>query len=120
VAQAGLTLSFHDDDDMANNSDTPPETALGLQWDRHINVGHVLTTLAMAGSIIFWGNAMDRRVAVLEEQYRSQQQRDAAQDSATASAVLLLRSDFADMRGEARELNRRLERYLERTGGGGK
>ncbi|MFZ4110389.1 MAG: hypothetical protein ACOYKQ_07965 [Polymorphobacter sp.] len=85
----------------------------GFQWDRHINVGHVLTTLAMAGSIVFWGNAMDKRVAVLEEQYRTQQQRDAQQDNATATALLLLRSDFADMRGETRELNRRIERYIE-------
>jgi hypothetical protein len=85
----------------------------GFSWDRHINVGHVLTTLVMAASIFAWGSAMDRRVAVLEEQYRAQRQRDEQQDSATAAAILLLRADFAELRGEIRETNRRLERYVE-------
>jgi hypothetical protein len=99
--------------DQSEHKDDGQAPFGGFQWDRHINVGHVLTTLAMAGSIVFWGNAMDKRVAVLEEQYRTQQQRDAQQDNATAAAILLLRSDFAELRGEIRETNRRLERYVE-------
>jgi hypothetical protein len=95
-------------------SDQQPEQPAGMwQWDKHVNVGHVLTTLSMAAAIFWWGSAMDKRVAVLEEQYRAQQQRDQQQDSSTAAAILLLRGDFAELRGEIRETNRRLERYVE-------
>lgn len=100
-----------------NQSDEPSGTIQpGFSFDKHINVGHVLTTLAMAASIFFWGNAMDKRVTVLEERARAQEQRDSSQDSALAGALLLLRNDIADLRGELREQNRRLERYLDAKG----
>ena len=85
----------------------------GFSFDKHINVGHVLTTFAMAASIFFWGNAMDKRVTVLEERARAQEQRDQSQDAAMAGALLLLRSDLAEVRSDIREANRKLERYLE-------
>lgn len=84
--------------------------------DPTVNVGHILTTLTMAAAIFLWGNAMDRRVAVLEEKAHSQDRRDTQQDTTAASALLLLRSDFADLRGEIRETNRKVERYIESNG----
>jgi hypothetical protein len=35
--------------------------------DKRINIGHILTTLAIAGSVFLWGSAIDRRVALLEQ-----------------------------------------------------
>lgn len=84
--------------------------------DPTVNISHILATLTMAASIFLWGNAMDRRVAVLEEKAHSQEKRDVQQDSSAASALLLLRADFADLKGEIRETNRKVERYIESNG----
>ena len=84
--------------------------------DPTVNVGHILTTMTMAAAIFAWGNAMDRRMAILEEKAHSQEKRDVQQDNTAASALLLLRSDFADLRGEIRETNRKVERYIESNG----
>lgn len=84
--------------------------------DPTVNIGHILTTLTMAAAIFAWGNAMDRRMAILEEKAHTQEKRDAQQDTTAASALLLLRSDFADLRGEVRETNRKVERYIESNG----
>jgi hypothetical protein len=84
--------------------------------DPTVNISHILATLTMAASIFMWGNAMDRRMAVLEEKAHSQEKRDTQQDTTAASALLLLRADFADLRGEIRETNRKVERYIESNG----
>lgn len=81
--------------------------------DKRLNVGHILTTLALAGSIITWGSVMERRVAVLEDRSVTQEKRDAGQDVAASNAVLLLRADLAGMRAEAQETNRKLDRLIE-------
>lgn len=82
--------------------------------DKRLNAGHILTTAALAVSIFAWGSAMDRRVSVLEEKARAQAERDQQQDSTTASAILLLRQEFSELRGEIRATNGKLDRLLER------
>lgn len=83
-------------------------------FDQRINVGHLLTTIAMAASLFVYAGAIDRRIAVLEATSVHQEKRDAQQDSQTAAALLLIRNDLTDMRGEIREATRKLERYMER------
>lgn len=95
-------------------SDEQPKRHFAL--DPTVNVGHILTTLTMAAAIFAWGNAMDRRMAILEEKAHTQEKRDTQQDNTAASALLLLRADFADLRGEIRETNRKVERYIESNG----
>lgn len=34
--------------------------------DKTISIGHILTTLTVAGSLVVWGLTVDKRVAVLE------------------------------------------------------
>lgn len=34
--------------------------------DKTISIGHILTTLSVAGSLIVWGLTVDKRVTVLE------------------------------------------------------
>lgn len=55
----------------------------GLRFNPEINAGHVLTfiSLVIAG-FVTWG-VMDRRVAVLEENRKTQEVIDARQDQAT-------------------------------------
>lgn len=83
-------------------------------FDQRINVGHLLTTFAMAASLFVYAGAVDRRIAVLEEKALAQRERDVQQDSQAAAALLLLRNDLADMRGEVRESTRAIQRYMER------
>ncbi len=98
---------------------SPPPPLEREHWtlDKRLNVGHLLTTVALAASIFAWGAAIERRTAVLEEKARAQVDRDSAQDMAGANAVLLLRNEFSELRNEIRETNRKLDRYLERLGG---
>ena len=44
------------------------------QWhlDKTFNISHILTTLAIAGSMFTYANNMDKRVAVLEERINTQ------------------------------------------------
>lgn len=93
-----------------------PEAPRPHHWsfDQRINVGHLLTTLAMAASLFVYAGAIDKRIAVLEEKAAAQRERDVQQDSQTAAALLLIRNDLADMRGELREASRKIERYFDR------
>lgn len=84
--------------------------------DRRLNVGHLLTTLSLAAAIFAWGSAMDRRLAVIEEKARAQAERDSAQDAALASALVLLRTEFGDLRAEVRQTNQKIDRFIERRG----
>jgi hypothetical protein len=40
--------------------------------DKTLNIGHLLTTFVLAGSVFMYASGMDRRVAVLEEKAQSQ------------------------------------------------
>ncbi len=82
-------------------------------FDLTVNLGNVLTALAMLAAGFTWGSAMDRRVAVLEEKAQVLKERDSQQDSQTHASVILLRSEFAELKTEIRETNRRLERLLD-------
>lgn len=87
-------------------------------FDQRINVGHLLTTIGMAAGLFVYAGAIDRRIAVLEEKAAAQRERDIQQDSQAASALLLLRNDLTDMRGELREATRSIQRYVERRENG--
>lgn len=44
--------------------------------DKNISVGHLLTTLALAGSVLVWAMSMDTRVTVLEAELAHSQKYD--------------------------------------------
>jgi hypothetical protein len=80
------------------------ETINKARWqlDRHINVGHLLTTIALMAGLFLWGSRMEQRIAVLEDRYNRQ-------DAATAEA-------FRELKIELREMSRKLDRWQEREG----
>jgi hypothetical protein len=39
----------------------------GWHLDRRVSVGHIVTTLAVAVSLVIWLNDIDKRISVLEE-----------------------------------------------------
>lgn len=78
----------------------------GLRFDATINAGHVLTfiSLVVAG-FVTWG-VMDRRVAVLEENRKTQAVIDSQQDQALRE--LSLRTEKSQER-----LEQKLDRIIE-------
>lgn len=99
---------------MADETRSTRSSAGHWSVDTRLNVAHLLTTISLVAGLFAYANAIDRRIAVLEEKAASQRERDLSQDSQTASALLLLRADIADLRGELREANRALRGYMER------
>lgn len=89
----------------------PPDTHWSL--DLRLNVGHLLTTFALAFSVFIWASKMESRVVVLEDRSLAQEKRDANQDISSSNAVVLLRADLAGMRQDTQETNRKLDRLIE-------
>lgn len=72
--------------------------------DKTLNIGHLLTTLVIAGSAFMYASGMDKRVAVLEEKTTAQARiaeqsqtntRELAND--VKDEIRLLRSDMMDI-----------------------
>lgn len=103
---------------MTDDDSAPEKPRQHWSFDQRINVAHLLTTVAMVAGLFGYASAIDKRIAVLEEKAIAQRERDTQQDSQALAALQLLRSDLADLRGEVREANRKLERYFDRREGG--
>lgn len=72
----------------------------GWRINKHLDVGHLITTVVLACSIVFWGAQMDSRVAKLE--YIVQQQ-----DSVIAQ-------QRAEVRDSLKAIDTKLDRLVER------
>lgn len=82
--------------------------------DKRLNLSHLITTLAMAASIMWWGAAMDRRVAVLEESRQVQRSIDERQDADLYRTLTAMKEESRLLRDELRETTRKLDRLIER------
>lgn len=72
----------------------------GWKINKHLDVGHLLTTVALACSIVFWGAQMDSRVAQLE--YITKQQAD------------VIGQQRAEVRDSLKAIDGKLDRLVER------
>ena len=72
--------------------------------DTTVNVAHILTTIALVGSILSWGS--DMKAAVQRH------------DSEIAELKLTTREDRSVLREELREINRKVDRIADRVGAG--
>lgn len=86
------------------------------QWhlDKRLNISHILTTIVLAGGMLGWGSAMDRRVAVLEERAAAQRLIDDRQDADMLRALGLIKEESRLLRDELRDQGRKLDRLIER------
>lgn len=79
------------------------------QWhlDKTFNISHILTTLAIAGSMFTYANNMDKRVAVLEERVNTQTEvaQRAQQDMKDLTGEV--KFELRALRGEILELIKR-------------
>jgi hypothetical protein len=79
------------------------------QWhlDKTFNISHILTTVAIAGSMFTYANNMDKRVAVLEERVNTQTEvaQRAQQDMKDLTGEV--KFELRALRGEILELIKR-------------
>lgn len=75
--------------------------------DKRLNVSHLLTTVVLTVGIFSWAGTMDKRVALLEAQIRTQTELDQRQDRDR----LALGNEIKD---QLRQLNNKLDRIIER------
>lgn len=85
--------------------------------DKKLNVGHLLTTLTLAGALVSWGGAMDRRIAVLEEKAATYQVEQRRQDEQLKVSIDSIRDEFRSLREDLREHTRKLDRIVENGNG---
>lgn len=91
-----------------------PDDPRHWHLDKRLNISHLLTTFAMAASIMWWGAAMDRRVAVLEEARQQQRATDERQDADLYRTLTAMKEESRLLRDELRETTRKLDRLIER------
>ena len=84
------------------------------KWDKHINIAHVLTTVAMVTSVFIWINKTDQRLSLLEERISSSQAMSAAMDVSASQQLQLLREEFRAVREEMVRTNNKLDRFIEK------
>lgn len=79
------------------------------QWhfDKRINVGEVLTTIALAGSVFIWLSSVESRVATLTTQVDSIKESQVAQTES-------IRREMTYLRGSIDKLNDKLDRLIEK------
>lgn len=75
--------------------------------ERTVSVGHIITTLSVAATVIIGWKDIDKRVAIVEWSSAQQKEIDARQDAANQLAFEGLRSDL-------RDINQKLDRIIER------
>lgn len=90
----------------------PPPAPSQEPWHlkREIQLGHVITTVTVALSAVFYVSKLDQRIALVEQHLGSQRDRDARQDEALTDKTVAL----------ARQLERmeaKLDRLIERNNG---
>lgn len=86
-----------------------PEAPASWHFKREIQLGHIITTLTIAVSVVMYVGKQDQRIALIEQQLKQQQERDQRQDHEAANALRLVREDL-------RALAEKLDRIYERTG----
>lgn len=74
---------------------------------REIQLGHLITTITVAVSVVVYVSKLEQRIALVEQQHQVQRDRDAQQDQATREAMATLRQQLDRM-------DTKLDRLIER------
>jgi hypothetical protein len=75
---------------------------------REIQLGHIITTLTIAVSVVVYVGKQDQRIALIEQQLNHQSERDQRQDVDASNALKVVREDI-------RGLGDKLDRLYERS-----
>lgn len=74
---------------------------------REIQIGHIITTLTVAVSVIVYVGKIEQRVAILEAQEATQRERDERQDKIASESLSMLRAQLD-------RIDSKLDRLMER------
>jgi len=78
---------------------------------REIQLGHILTTLTVAVSALYYVSKLEQRIALVEQQMTMQHERDDRQDKAAGDALGALAQQLA-------RIDAKLDRIIESRAGG--
>ena len=81
-----------------------------LTFDPTINAGHIISLLAFLITLVVGWSTLDKRVVVLEEARKAQQQTDQHQDYVQRASNDSVKESLAEIKQGIRELNARFER----------
>ncbi len=81
-----------------------------LQFDPTINAGHILTTLIIVSGVFIGWTELDKRVVILEEGRKTQQQIDRHQDEVLGQQMQQIRESLSEIKQNVQRVNDRLER----------
>lgn len=83
-------------EEMATTRIDPPPWHI----KREIQIGHLITTMSVAFSVIWYAGKLEQRIALVEKSIVVQEKRDDAQDSATNEAVGQIRAQLDRIDGK--------------------
>lgn len=86
------------------------ERALGVRFDKTINLGHLLTFAGFLTAIMVSWTTLDKRVVVLEESRKAQAVLDHAQDDHSAEKFNEIKETLGEIKRSVDKVNDRLER----------
>lgn len=87
---------------------TPPEKwHVGWHLKKEIQLTHVISTVTIALSAVWYIGKLEQRIAIIENQVAAQREKDAQQDHSVREAFGLLRNDVAQL---AAKVDRLIER----------
>jgi len=89
-----------------HEKETRPEWGVNWHLDKRVNIGHLLTTFVIAGSLFIYVQQQDTRLTILEE-------RQSAAATAAAIREANLTSVITDLKISLERLNQRLERFAD-------
>lgn len=78
----------------------------GWHLKKEFQVGHIITSIVIAGSVLTYVNKIEQRLAIVETQLIQQRDRDERQDKITSESLAILRAQFD-------RIDAKLDRLLE-------
>lgn len=95
-------------EDLTEDYNGPDRRApAGWHMKKEIQLGHVLTTIVLVLTGLFFITKMDQRITLLEDKAISQKERDANQDKVLADSLMRIQSQFD-------KVDAKLDRLIER------
>lgn len=76
---------------------------------REIQIGHLITTMSVAFSVIWYAGKLEQRIALVEQSIVMQRERDSAQDNQASMA-------YQQMRQQLDRMDSKLDRIIEAKG----
>lgn len=81
-----------------------------ITFDPTVNAGHILTSVIFVSGLFVGWTALDKRVVVLEESRKTQEQIDRHQDQMQNQHMNQIRDSLVDIKQNVEKVNEKLER----------